>query len=189
MSKPKITITYNAPVTITFAIIAFLALFLDKFTAGWTTHNLFMVYKSSWYDPLFYVRLFGHVLGHSNYAHYIGNMLYILLLGPGLEEKYGSKKFLSFIMLTALATGLFHIFFGRGALLGASGVVFMCIVLASFTSVRKQEIPLTAILVLILYLGQEILTGLTAMDNISQITHVIGGVVGFILGLTVKGRH
>ena len=72
---------------------------------------------------------------------------------------------------------------------GASGIVFMLIVLSSFTSVKQGEIPLTALLVLGLYLGQEIINGLTSLDSISQITHIIGGAMGFIFGLTTKGKH
>ncbi len=189
MSKPKITITFNAPVTICFALAALAALVLDQVTGGWTTSNIFMVYPCSLRDPLAFVRIFCHVLGHSGYAHYIGNMMYILLLGPGIEEKYGSGKTLLFILITALVTGAFQMAFGMGGLLGASGVVFMFIVLSSFTSVKQGEIPITAILILVLYLGQEIINGVTAMDSISQITHIIGGVTGFIFGLTSGGKR
>ncbi|MBR0480949.1 MAG: rhomboid family intramembrane serine protease [Firmicutes bacterium] len=189
MSKPKIVISFNAPATLVFALLSLAALLLGPITGGWTTSHIFMVYPASFRDPLTFVRLFCHVLGHSGYSHYIGNMLYILLLGPGIEEKYGSGKMVSFILITAGITGAFHMLFGMGDLLGASGIVFMLIVLSSFTSVRQGEIPLTAILVLILYLGQEIINGVTAIDSISQITHIIGGVTGFIFGLSFKGKH
>ena len=189
MSKQKIVISFNAPVTLLFAFLSLAALLLGPLTGGWTTNHLFMVYPASFRDPLTFVRIFCHVLGHSGYSHYIGNMLYILLLGPGIEEKYGSGKMLTFILVTALVTGAFHMFFGAGGLLGASGIVFMFIVLSSFTSVSQGEIPLTAILVLVLYLGQEVINGITAIDSISQITHIIGGITGFVFGLTVKGKR
>ena len=115
-------------------------------------------------------------------------MLYILLLGPGIEEKYGSSKTLSFILATAFVTGIFHMFFGAGGLLGASGIVFMFIVLSSFTSVKQGEIPLTAILVLVLYIGQEIINGIASIDSISQITHILGGAMGFVFGITIAGK-
>ena len=168
MSKPKIVISFNAPATLVFALLSLAALLLGPITGGWTTSHIFMVYPASFRDPLTFVRLFCHVLGHSGYSHYIGNMLYILLLGPGLEEKDGSGNMDSFILITAGITGAFHMLFGMGGLLGASGIVFMLIVLSSFTSVRQGEIPLTAILVLILYLGQEIINGVTAIDSISS---------------------
>ena len=99
-------------------------MFLGQWTGGWTTKHLFCVYRGSLKDPLFYIRLFGHVLGHSGYSHYMNNMLLLLLVGPGLEEKYGSRNLLMTILATALVTGLVQfIFFPGTALLGASGVV------------------------------------------------------------------
>ncbi len=106
-------------------------------------------------------------------------MAYILLLGPMLEEKYGAKKLAIVIAVTAVVTGLIHnLLFPRTMLLGASGVVFAFILLTSFTAFREGEIPLTTILVALIYLGQQIWDGITVRDNISNLTHIIGGLVG-----------
>ena len=187
-------IRYNAPVVLTFALLALLTLPLNVLTAGWTTPHLFTVYRCSLLDPLAYVRFFAHVLGHADMSHYMGNMLLMLLVGPPLEEKYGSRSLLLFIALTALATGLVEfIFFPGSALLGASGVVFMMIVLSSFTATERGAVPLTLILVAVLYLGGEIITGLHSADNISQLAHVVGGVCGMVFGFldggTRKGKR
>ena len=187
----KIVIRFNAPVILTFALLSLLALLLGNWTNGAATHQYFSVYRSSLSDPLTYVRFIGHVLGHADYEHYMGNMLLLLLVGPGLEEKYGSGTMVWMILVTALVTGLVHfVFFPGSALLGASGVVFMMIVLSSFTAMRRGEIPVTLILVVIFYLGGEIMDGLFKKDNISQITHIIGGLCGLIFGFTVRrGRR
>ena len=79
-----------------------IALLLGNWTNGAATTQYFSVYRSSLADPLTYVRFFGHVLGHSGYDHYMGNMLLLLLVGPGLEEKYGSGTMVWMIALTAL---------------------------------------------------------------------------------------
>lgn len=187
----KIVIRFNAPVILTFALLSLLALLLGNWTNGAATHQYFSVYRSSLSDPLTYVRFIGHVLGHADYEHYMGNMLLLLLVGPGLEEKYGSGTMVWMILVTALVTGLVHfVFFPGSALLGASGVVFMMIVLSSFTAMRRGEIPVTLILVVIFYLGGEIMDGLFKKDNISQITHIMGGLCGLIFGFTVRrGRR
>lgn len=184
-------IRFNAPVILTFALLSLLALLLGNWTNGAATHQYFSVYRSSLSDPLTYVRFVGHVLGHADYEHYMGNMLLLLLVGPGLEEKYGSGTMVWMILVTALVTGLVHfVFFPGSALLGASGVVFMMIVLSSFTAMRRGEIPVTLILVVIFYLGGEIMDGLFKKDNISQITHIVGGLCGLIFGFTVRrGRR
>ena len=186
----KLVIRLNAPVTIGFALISLLVLILDGVTGGYTTTAFFSVYRSSLADPLTYIRFFGHVLGHSSYSHYMGNMLLLLLVGPPLEEKYGGRTLLLAITITAAVTGLVHfIFFPSSALLGASGIVFMMIVLSSFTEMKKGGIPITLILVVVLYLGQEILTGLSGADNISQLTHIVGGVCGIIFGFSFRRRR
>lgn len=185
----KLIIRFNAPVILIFALLSLGAVVLDGITGGTTTMRFFCVYRSSLADPLTYLRFFGHVLGHSGWSHYMSNMLLLLLVGPGLEEKYGSRTILLSIAATALVTGLVQfIFFPHSALLGASGVVFMMIVLNSFTEMKRGGIPLTMILVVILYLGGEITNGLTQADNVSQLTHIVGGGCGIVLGFTLP-RH
>lgn len=179
----RFAIRFNAPVVLSFAIISLLVLVLDSVTGGASTARLFCVYRAPLTDTLTYVRFFTHVLGHSGYSHYMGNMLLLLLVGPGLEEKYGSRNLLATIAVTAFATGLVQfLLFPHSALLGASGVVFMMIVLSSFTEMKKGGIPLTMLLVVALYLGSEIADGLTKTDNVSHLTHIVGGVSGIVFG-------
>ena len=182
---------YNAPVALSFAIAALLALFLGWVTNDVTTMKLFCVYGSSWGDPLTYVRLFGHVLGHADVSHYVSNMMLFLLLGPIVEEEYGSGRLMMMICATAAVTGLADmILFPRTALLGASGIVFMMIILASMVSYRKGRIPLTFIAVALLYLGQELYNAFFTADDISQLSHILGGVMGLVFGMLFrKGRR
>lgn len=190
MKNRRIIIRFNAPVILSFAALALLALLLGNRTDGMTTTRFFSVYRSSLSDPLTYVRFFGHVLGHSGWSHYMGNMLLLLLVGPGVEERYGHKTTFWCMVITALVTGLVQfIFFPQSALLGASGVVFMMIVLNSFTEMKKEGIPITLIFVVIFYLGGEIVDGLFHTDNVSQMTHIIGGICGLVFGFTIKGRR
>ena len=183
----KLRIQYNSPVVLSFALLSLLALLLGQLTGGWTTRALFCVYRAPLTDPLTYVRMVGHVLGHSGYAHYMGNMTLLLVIGPPLEEKYGSGRLLGCILFTALVSGLVQfIFFPGTALLGASGIVFMMIVLSSLAGMREGTIPLTLILVVLIYLGGEIVDAVTVRDNVSQLTHIVGGLCGAGLGFAMK---
>ena len=182
--KKLFRLQYNSPVVLTFALISLVALWLGKLTDGWTTQYLFSVWHSSLADILTYPRMFLHVLGHTDYSHYIANMMMILVVGPSLEEKYGSRNLLNAIVITALVSGIIHwAFFPGTALLGASGIVFMMIVMASLAGMRDGCIPITLILVLILYLGGEVVDGIMLSDNVSQLTHIVGGICGAFLGL------
>ena len=156
-------------------------------TGGQSNRLLFSVYRASLLKPLTWLRMVLHVLGHASYNHYLGNMMMILVVGPALEEKYGSRNLLAAIVLTALASGLVQwIFFPGSALLGASGIVFMMIVMSSLSGMRDGAIPITLILVLALYLGGELIDGVVHSDNVSQLTHIIGGLCGAFLGLALR---
>ena len=181
--KKSLKLQYNSPVILTFAGISLAALILNEITGGWSNRMLFSVYRAPLLSPLTWLRLFTHVLGHSGYQHFIGNMLMFLVVGPPMEEKYGSKKILIFIVVTALVTGLAQfIFFPGSALMGASGVVFMLIMLSSLAGADEGAIPITLLLVAALYLGGEILSGVTKTDEISQFAHILGGVCGVVFG-------
>lgn len=184
MKKRKIVFSFNAPAVLLFALLSLGALGLNTLTGGTSNRLVFSVYRSSFLNPLTYVRLFCHVLGHTSFSHYVSNMAFILALGPIVEERYGSGRLLFMIAVTALVSGLFHIFFGGSSmLLGASGIVYMLIFLASTSGSHTGEIPLTLVAVAVLYLTQEILSGLFTADNISQMAHIVGGICGAVMGL------
>ena len=187
--KKRLKISYNAPVTLTFAILCFAVTLAGELTDHASTGMFFSVYRSSWADPLTYVRLFGHVLGHGGWEHFMNNAMLLLLLGPMLEEKHGSGIMIKVILFTAVFTGLIHsLLWGEVALCGASGVVFACIMLSSFTAFRNKEVPLTFLLVAVIYLGQEVLSGIFVKDNVSNLTHILGGIVGGISGYRLNRK-
>ena len=177
----------------TFFLLSLVVLFLGQWTNGWTTMHLFCVYRSSLKDPLFYVRLFGHVLGHASWDHFLNNMLLLLVIGPPMEEKYGSIPLLEGIVFTALISGVLQCaLFPRTALLGASGIVFMLIMLSSLAGF-SGGIPVTMLLVAALYLGQQVYDILFAHDNVANFMHIVGGICGtgfgYVYALRPKKRR
>ncbi|HOA80474.1 MAG TPA: rhomboid family intramembrane serine protease [Defluviitaleaceae bacterium] len=177
---------YNSPVILTFSLISFLVLLLGVFSGGSTTALLFAVYRTSLKNPLFYLRLFTHVLGHANIQHFVNNFILILLIGPMMEEKYGSKNMVLMMVFTAFITGLVNVIFFNNMLLGASGIVFMLILLSSFANIKKGRIPLTFVLVVIIFIGQEVVNAFTLQDQVSQLTHIIGGICGGLFGYKIN---
>ena len=183
MKKSKIVFTFNAPATLCFALVSLAALGLNTLTGGMSNRLVFSVCRSSFLHPMTYVRLLCHVLGHTSFSHYVSNIAFLLALGPIVEERYGSFRLLLMFAVTAVVSGLLHMFVGSGALMGASGIVYMLIFLASTSGSRGGEIPLTLVAVAALYLTQEILGGLFSADNISHLSHIVGGVCGAVMGL------
>lgn len=182
----KFRVTFNAPVTLGFVFMCLFVTALGVVTSGKSSNLLFVTYRSSLLNPLMYLRLFTHILGHDGWNHFIGNAAYLLLLGPLLEEKYGSKVMAVVIVITAFVTGMANnLLFNNIALCGASGIVFAFIVLASFTNFNEGEIPLSFILVAVIYIGGQIYDGIAMKDNISNMTHIIGGIVGATAGYKI----
>lgn len=182
-SDRKIKVSFNSPVVLWFSILCLVALILGIVTNGVSTTAVFSVYRSSLSSPLTYIRFFGHICGHANWEHFIGNMTMLLVIGPLLEEKYGSLNILFVIIATALVTGIVNfIFFPHVQLMGASGVVFAFILLSSFASIREGTIPVTFILVAVIYIGGQVYDGVFVRDNVSNLTHILGGGVGSALG-------
>lgn len=189
--KKKLRITFNAPVVLSLVVISFIATLLNYITSGASGRLIFMTYHSALLSPMTWIRAFTHIFGHADWTHLVGNMSYILLLGPMLEEKYTSQTLAAVVAITAVGTSLVnYIFFPSVALCGASGVVFAFILLSSFTSFKEGEIPLTFILVAVLFIGQQVYEGVTVQDNVSNMAHIVGGIIGGLLGygLNKKSR-
>lgn len=185
--KFKLKVNYNSPVILTYTFICLAIVIIGYITHGVSTKYAFMVYRTSMLDPMFYFRLFSHVFGHADITHFASNFMLILLTGPMLEEKYGSKPLLVMILFTAFVTGILNVLlFPDVALCGASGIAFMFILLSSFANVRSGSgIPVTVVLVAIFYLGSEIVNGIISKDNISQFAHILGGICGGIFGYMI----
>lgn len=67
---------------------------------------------------------------------------------------------------------------------------FAFVMLASFTDFREGEIPITFILVAAIFIGQQVYEGIAVQNNISNMAHIVGGIVGAIIGygLNVKSK-
>lgn len=181
-------IRYNAPVTLTLALAATLVMALDQTLFPGITASLFAVRGTfSPLQPLDWLRMFSHVLGHANWEHLLSNFAFILLLGPILEEKHGGGRLIFMIGVTALVTGLLNVALLDTGLLGASGIVFMMIMLISFTNIRQGEIPLTFIAVTLLFLAREVIDSLQT-DSVSQFAHIVGGIIGSLFGFFRPAR-
>ena len=181
--KKKLRLSFNAPAVLTFTALCVIAQLISMLTRGESNRVLFSVYRATLLDPLTWVRCFTHVLGPAGWEHLLGNIMYILILGPMIEEKYGTATTAFIMAATALVIGVINMVFFPGVmLLGASGIVFAFILIASITIREDNTIPVTFILVAVLYLGQQIWQGLFSQDNVSQMAHIVGGAVGAVLG-------
>lgn len=183
--NPLKRIQYNAPVILTFTLLCLVVVLLGQRLETGMYQRFFAVYRAPLSDPLTYWRMFSHALGHADFAHFMGNFMIILLIGPLLEERYGGKWLLIMMVVTAFVTGVLHMIIAPGvAKLGASGIVFMLILLGSFTNLQRGRVPLTLILVLAIFIGREVVSvvGADADNNIAYMSHIVGGLCGAAFG-------
>ena len=178
----NINLQYNSLVILSYFFLSLLAFILNAITKGKSNKLLFSTYRDSIFNPMMYIRLFTHALGHENWNHLKNNFLMILLIGPALEEKYGSINLLIMFLITAFITGILHNLFKNNSLLGASGSVFMLIILSSFVNIEAGKIPITLILICLFYVIDEIKDGMFKKDKVSHIGHLIGALCGAIFG-------
>lgn len=185
----KIKVSYNAPITLTFSLMTILVLFLNWASKNTIIPAVFTAPGASssqmpfhFNNALDYVRLLLHIFGHSNWQHLISNISFVLLLGPLIEERYGSPILVLMMTMSAFVSGVVAACFSPVPMLGANDIAFLMILLAAFSSISKNEIPLSFILILILYIAQEF-TGHPAEENASTIAHIAGGFCGSLLAL------
>jgi len=183
-----IKIRYNAPVVLTFSLLCTTVYILNYIFGGDVSENpngligqFFVLKNWEWYDWRNYIRIFSYTMGHANTEHIVGNMSIFLLIAPIMEEKYGSKNILGMMITTAVVTAFFQLLVFNSSLLGASGLVFMFIVLVSFADARDGTIPLTFILVVIFFIGKEVMNSL-GDNNVSEYAHIAGGISGGVFG-------
>ena len=174
---------YNSKVILTYLFICLGAWILNIITRGKSNKKLFQSYRSSPFNPLTYIRMFTHCIGHKDLDHLISNFLYILLVGPMIEEKYGTINLLIMILSTAFITGVINSIISKNRILGASGIVFMLIVLSSFVNISSGKIPITLVLIFIFYIVNEIIDGIFKKDNVSHLGHLIGAICGLAFGI------
>ena len=100
----------------------------------------------------------------------------------------------------AAAAALFVFRLNRVAVLSAAYMIVVSVILLlgvvsvaglaftplmDFTSSPAAASKVT-MLVLVLYIGGELVNGFVLQDNISQLTHIVGGVCGALLGISMR---
>ena len=176
----NIEFQYNSQVIITYFLISLTACFLNYLSHGKSNKLLFTSYRSSPLNPLTYLRLFTHSIGHNNWDHFVSNFLIILLIGPMIEEKFGSLNLLIMLITTSLIVALVNILIHNYI----SSNAFMLIVLSSFANITQKKIPITLVLICLFYILTEIKKSIFDRNKkIYYSGHILGAVCGIVFGL------
>ena len=177
--------SYNSVVILSFFFICLLLLIIDYITRHKLSHFLALK-RGSIFNPMTYIRMISNSLVSKDWNHFRSNFLYILLLGPMLEEKYGSITILKMMLITSIASSIIVLIFSERGGYGASDITFMMIVLSSIVNIQNGKIPITLILIILFYVTDEVVKEvLHTNDNISHLAHLVGAVCGFLFGYVI----
>ncbi len=172
---------YNSPIVLTYSIICIVIFYIDHFLGTNVTQYFTLNGDFNATSPASWFSLVSYSFGHASTEHLWGNLSFLLLLGPFIEEKHTSFDLFMMTFFTVILTAILHIAFFDAGLMGASGVVFMFIALSSFANAKPGTIPLTFILIAVLFIGKEVVASMKT-DNVSQFAHIVGGIIGTIFG-------
>ncbi|RYG57438.1 rhomboid family intramembrane serine protease, partial [bacterium] len=152
---------------------------------------------------------------HGGWAHLLGNMLYLWIFGDNVEDAMGHVKFLLFYLLCGIIATSVQIMASQmsggvnlyipnlGASGAIAGVLGGYLMLYPTKSVRVLIgffglISVPAILVIGLWIGTQVLSGIGSIANTQQTNesggvaywaHVGGAVAGLILVWVFRNRH
>mmetsp|Transcript_4028 Transcript_4028/g.7325 ORF Transcript_4028/g.7325 Transcript_4028/m.7325 type:complete len:259 (-) Transcript_4028:128-904(-) len=190
-----VRIVFNAPLTLWFEGICLAVWFIKSSTKNHFVTELFRsparfeVERLTKY-PLSIPRFFLHVFGHGDWNHFFGNTTSLLLVLPMLEEKYKARWLVCISILNAFAAAVLNICLTKATVvLGASGIVFQCMLLAVFSGRYHApgDIPMTFLLAIVVYIVPEV-QGFGSKDGVSHMAHLVGGAVGAAAAFCAQGH-
>lgn len=141
---------------------------------------------------------------HGNWAHLIGNMLFLWVFGDNIEDAMGHRRFIVFYVLCGLAGGLAHALSdpgstvptigASGAIAGVLGAYFMLHPGVRIWGLLFGIVPirLPTVIVLGSWIGLEVLNALTVRGEgagIAWWAHVGGFLAGAVLVVFFRQAH
>ena len=157
--KLKLKFVYDAPVMLTFALAVLVIFVLDTFVVKGKLAEKWLLSPTSAEGSLPFAfsdftsifRLFLHVLGGRDIPFLICNLIFIRLLGPEMEERYGSVIIGIMIFVAALFSGVLNACFCKIPVSGSEPVVFMLILRCAMMHLSRSTVSASALVVIILF--------------------------------------
>lgn len=138
------------------------------------------------------INFFTAIFGHSTLQHLFGNLFFIVLFGSIYERYTSTETFLAtFLVAGWIANLTSFVFFQDSFIIGASGGAMG--ILAALAIYRPKQVgiglgvpmPMWAVLITYIFLD---LAGITGANNVANEAHLLGMVVGIIIGYRLRDR-
>lgn len=136
-------------------------------------------------------RLFTSMFLHAGLDHLFFNMYGLMLFGPLLESRIGSKRFLALYLISGVLVSIVSSFFYNAAV-GASGAIMAVIGALIIFMPRLQlllffAIPMPLWIAGILWVVIDTL-GILVPSGVANIGHLTGMACGLLYGVFLKGK-
>ena len=197
MARKKISLkfSYDAPVTITFSLVCIIVFLLDKFVfKNYLGTNILCsptaasgVLPFNFGEVLSYPRLILYVFSSTSVSLLLTNLIFIILLGPSMEERYGSVVIGIMIAVSSLFSGVLTACFCKESLTGSAPIVFMMIFLSAFMSFSKKKLPMSFIMIIGMFIAVEILNK-GANGVVGVLINMAGGLCGSLFAFLTSPK-
>lgn len=179
---------------------------MDPFLQQWAfiPHQLLSSPGQEW------ITIFSAMFMHGGWAHIIGNMLYLWIFGDNIEGSMGHGLYLAFYLLAGIIATFAQVLIAPNSTvpnLGASGAIagVLGAYLVFFPGARVDVLiptgrimgraQVSAIIVLGLWIGLQILLGVTSSGQVADtggvayFAHIGGFIAGVIAGFLYKSMR
>lgn len=144
----------------------------------------------------FWWQLMTYMFLHGSVWHLLMNALMIVMFGPQLEERVGARRFLRIFLVCGICGGMGWLLLGElwsvNVCVGASGGVFGLIgafcgmyparMLALYGFIDMRARTLALLLAGALFLNVLLGSGGSVADS----AHLVGGIVGYLSGMSIR---
>lgn len=196
--KNSLKVVFDSPVVLVFSFVSaaiFAADLIFKLNISekvFECHGAKSVPAFDFKSAMDYARLVIYPFCSVNATSFFFNIAFVLLLGPVLEERYGSLMLALMIFITSLVGGVITACVSTFGISGCGGIVFMMIILSVLSVFIKKQLPVSWIFIFILYLAFSLAVGkknssfVSFMnENIPVFIQLASGICGSLFGFFV----
>ena len=196
--KNSFIFIFDSPVVLVFSVVSTVIFISDLILKLNLSEKIFecpgakSVPAFDFKSALSYVKLVIYPFGGENSTSFFLNIGFILLLGPVLEERYGSIMLALMIFITSLVGGVLTACVSTFGISGCGGIVFMMIILSVLSVFIKKQLPVSWIFIFALYLAFSLFSGKKIsgfmpfmQNNVPVFIQLASGICGSLFGFFV----
>ncbi|MFC2130452.1 rhomboid family intramembrane serine protease [Bacteroidota bacterium] len=177
-------------------IVFILEHFLGAYSAGgYALKDIIFHYGALFpldYDNFYIWQVLTYQFLHGGFSHIFFNMIMLWMFGVELENKWGSRRFLIFYLISGVGAALVQLLISpmlgaTGPTLGASGSIYG-IFLAFALSFPDRHImifplfiPIKAKYLILILVAMDFLMGFSSTSNVAHFAHIGGAATGWFL--------